>query len=125
MISQKVLGSSGYSYKTQNGVCKVTKGALVVMKATKQNGLYEIKGSVVLDLATLVSLKVKDQTTLWYRRLAHISEKGLMILKKQKLLGKDKPKKLEFCDDCMHRKMAKVKFKLAKHTLEAFLEYVH
>ncbi|GJX80863.1 retrovirus-related pol polyprotein from transposon TNT 1-94 [Tanacetum coccineum] len=51
LISLGVLDSKGFKYTSKNNVLRVSKGALVVMKATK------------------------DLTMLWHMRLGHVSEK--------------------------------------------------
>ena len=44
-ISLRVLDSNGYKYASQGGALKVSKGSLVVMKATKVDNLYKLEGS--------------------------------------------------------------------------------
>ena len=45
LISLGVLDSDCYKFISQNGVLKVFKGALVVMKEEKVGNLYRLKGS--------------------------------------------------------------------------------
>ncbi|RVX05834.1 Retrovirus-related Pol polyprotein from transposon TNT 1-94 [Vitis vinifera] len=42
------LDSNGCTYKAEGGVLRISKGALVVMKGKKINGLYTLKGSTVI-----------------------------------------------------------------------------
>ncbi|TXG72438.1 hypothetical protein EZV62_001017 [Acer yangbiense] len=125
LISLGVLDSNGYCYKAQNGVLKVMKGSMVVMKAEKRNGLYLLDGVAIIGTAAVAAPKILDKTTLWHRRLTHVSEKGLMELSKQGLLCGDKLDKLSFCDHCVYGKMIKVKFNVAKHCTQSILDYIH
>ncbi|GJW21741.1 retrovirus-related pol polyprotein from transposon TNT 1-94 [Tanacetum coccineum] len=68
LISLGVFDSKGFKYTSENGVLRVSKGALVVMKATKEKSN-------------------PDLTKLWHMRLGHMSEKGMVILKKKELQG--------------------------------------
>jgi len=46
----------------------------------------------------VASQTMQDLMKLWHIRMGHISEKGLVELKKQNLLRGDKMKGMEFCD---------------------------
>ena len=46
LISMGVLDSCGYKYTGQGGVLTLSKGNLVVMKATKVDNLYKLEGSI-------------------------------------------------------------------------------
>ena len=45
LISLVVLDSCGYKYTSQGGALTLSKGSLVVMKATKVNNLYKLEGN--------------------------------------------------------------------------------
>jgi hypothetical protein len=45
LISLGVLDSCGYKYTSQGGALTLSKGNLVVMKATKVDNLYKLEGS--------------------------------------------------------------------------------
>ena len=51
-----------------------------------------------------------NNSMLWNRRLGHVSEKGLLELSKQGLLGKEKLQELEFYKTCVYGKSSRVKF---------------
>lgn len=68
----------------------VTKGSLVVMKEIRNNGIYSLIGSTVIGNVSNVSHVKNDKSSLWHRRLGHISIKGLQELTKQNLLCGDK-----------------------------------
>ncbi|TXG65248.1 hypothetical protein EZV62_006523 [Acer yangbiense] len=76
-------------------------------------------------LSAVATPKILDKTTLWHRRLAHVSEKGLMEMSKQGLLCGDKLDKLSFCDHCVYGTMIRVKFNVAKHCTQLILDYIH
>jgi hypothetical protein len=42
LISLSTLNSLGYGYSTENGVTKITKGAIVIMKGKKIDNLYKL-----------------------------------------------------------------------------------
>ena len=52
-----------------------------------------------------------SSSTLWHKRLSHISEKGLNFLDKKKLLSNFQSAKLEKCEHCMAGKQNRVFFK--------------
>ncbi|GJY08330.1 retrovirus-related pol polyprotein from transposon TNT 1-94 [Tanacetum coccineum] len=93
LISLGVLDSKGFKYTSENGVLRVSKGALVVMKATKgTSSLYTLQGETIIGSAS-VSCSEKsnsDLTKLWHMRLGHMSEKGMVILSKRGLLDNHK-----------------------------------
>ena len=65
MISLGTLDSKGFNYKSSNGVIKVRKGVLTVMKGKKLVGnIYKLMGTTIVGGATTVEPKL-DSTTLW------------------------------------------------------------
>lgn len=79
LISLGTLDKMGYKYGSENGVMKVFKGDIPVIKANLRNGLYHLQGEVVNGLSGVVYTVPMndDKTQLWHNRLAHISERGL------------------------------------------------
>ena len=88
----------------QDGILKVSKGALVVMKAEKVGNLYRLKGSTQVSKAVVASEREEASARLWHQRLGHMSEKGLQILMKCKSLPDLKSLKLDFCKHCVYGK---------------------
>ncbi|KAI5677681.1 hypothetical protein M9H77_08631 [Catharanthus roseus] len=82
LISFGVFDTNGFSYKSENGIMKVCKGELVMLKGFKRDGLYHLIGKTVCEASALVSKTVPEKTLLWHRRIGHISEKGLHCLQK-------------------------------------------
>ncbi|KAK3018680.1 hypothetical protein RJ639_003111 [Escallonia herrerae] len=106
LISLGTLDSNGCSYRAAGGVMRIMKGALVVMKGLKQNGLYLLHGSTVTGTtATTSSSDIDSDTTkLWHMHLGHMSERGMDVLSKQGLLGRKKIGKLDFYEHCVFGK---------------------
>ncbi|CAJ2642413.1 unnamed protein product [Trifolium pratense] len=115
----------GYCTRIERGVMRISSGALVIAKGSKMNGLYILEGSTVISNALVTSVENADITKLWHLRLGHVSERGLVELAKQGLLGKEKLNKLDFCDNCTLGKQHKVKFGVGVHKSTRPFEYVH
>lgn len=103
----RLFDKQGYSIRADNGTLRINHGSLTIVKGVLRNGVYILQGNAVSDLAATVSVNL---TQMWYQRLGHISEKGLVELSKQDLLNGDKIDKLDFCEHCAlgKRKEAKV-----------------
>lgn len=77
-------------------------------------------------LAALSSNKNEsDLTRLWHMRLGHVSEKGMLILSKQGLLGGHKVAELGFCEHIIFGKQRRVSFSKAVHNTKSSLDYLH
>ena len=124
-ISLGTLDSNGFNYKSTNGVIKVSKGVLTMMKGQKLAGnIYKLMGTTIVGGVAIVEPKL-DSTTLWHMRLGHIGEHGIMKLHKRKLLKGIKTCKLDFYKYCVFGKQNKVQFKIATHKTKGILDYVH
>ncbi|WVZ61695.1 hypothetical protein U9M48_011528 [Paspalum notatum var. saurae] len=113
-------GSRGYKYSGGDGVLKVSKGSLIVMKADlKSANLYRLHGTTITGDAAVISnsLSDSDATNLWHMRLGHMSELGLQILSKRGLLDGH--------SHCVFGKHKRVKFNTSTHTSKGILDYVH
>ena len=96
LISLGTLDSNSFNYKSTNGVMKVSKGFLTMMKGQKLVGnIYKLMGSTIVGGAALVKPEL-DSTTLWHMWLRYMGERGMMKLHKRKLLKGIKTCKLEF-----------------------------
>ena len=128
MISLGTLDSNGYGYKSEGGVLKVIKGAMVVMKGQKVEGnIYKLLGSTIVggvNAATTSDSRV-DDTLLWHMRLGHMSERGMTELHKRNLLKGVKSCKLDFYKFFVLGRRCRVGFKSATHKTEGILDYVH
>lgn len=104
LISLGVLDFGGYKFTGQGGALKVSKGILVVTKATKIGNLYKLEGSTQVNEAVATSDEANEPVRLWHQRLGHMSEKGLNALINYKLLPNLKSLNLNFCKHCVLRK---------------------
>lgn len=126
LISLGALEASGYKITMEDGVLKVTKGALVVMKGTRHHNLYLLQGKTVIgNVAAVKGCTNSDDTKLWHMRLGHAGEKALQGLVKQGLLKGAKTCKLDLCEHCVLGKQTRVKFGTAIHQTKGILDYVH
>ena len=66
-----------------------------------------------------------NKTMLWHKRLAHISQKEIYYLGKQKVFGNDLVTQLEFCENCILGKQHRLSFNLSTHKPKNILDYVH
>ena len=75
LISLGVLDSCGHKFTGFDGTLKVSKGALVVMKAQRTRNLYKPIGRTQVNGTALVSEEDSGPTQLWHHHLGHMSEK--------------------------------------------------
>nr|GFB39272.1 putative polyprotein [Tanacetum cinerariifolium] len=98
-------------------VLKVSKGALIVMKADIKSAiLYHLRGSTVTGNSNVTSNSSSDTTNLWHMRLGHMSELGLTALSRRGLLDGQCVGKLKFCEQCIFGKHKRVKFNTSLRT---------
>jgi hypothetical protein len=101
LILLGTLDSNGYGYKSIDGIMKVTKGAMVVMKEQKNlKNIYKLLGSTIIGGIASVESE-SDCTILWHMQLGHISERSMLELYKKNLLKGVKTCKLDFCKFCV------------------------
>ena len=65
-----------------------------------------------------------NKTMLWHMRLGHMSERGLVELSKQGVLGVYKIEPLKFCEDCVLGKSSRVKFSTGIHNSKGTLDFM-
>jgi hypothetical protein len=75
LISLGVLDSRGYKFAGQGGALKVSKGILVVMKATNIDKPYNMEGSTQINEVVVVYEEENESTHLWPKRIGHLSKK--------------------------------------------------
>lgn len=63
LISLGMMDKNGYCYKAENGVLKVIKGAMVVLKGNLHQGLYVLQGSTVTGEVSVTESR-SDRTQL-------------------------------------------------------------
>ncbi|KAL0346370.1 UNVERIFIED_CONTAM: Retrovirus-related Pol polyprotein from transposon TNT 1-94 [Sesamum calycinum] len=123
--SQSHNEEEGLEGRWGKGIMKIMKGSLTVFKANRRRNLYVC--SVNYDILA-ASVTDYDKTSLWHKRLGHISLKGLELLQKEGVLI-DKIEKLKFCDECVMGKQHKVQFPASQtpnpSSSSGILDYVH
>ena len=115
LISVGALESLGLGVSIKEGVLKMTKGSMVVLKADRRNNLYYLKGSTVTGQVAASTSQKEDSIRLWHMRLGHAGEKAMQTLVKKGLLKGAETCKLDLCEHCIIGKKTKVKFGTASH----------
>ena len=76
------LDAHGLEFISRDGVLKILKGSMVVLKGVRCNNLYYLKGNTVIrQLATSVGTN-EESSKLWHMMLEHTGEKSLQDLAK-------------------------------------------
>ncbi|KAF3630196.1 putative protease 2-like [Capsicum annuum] len=85
VFGKGTLESLGCTYTGEGGVLKVSRGALMIMKAHRSGMLYTLLGSTITRAAVVSTSNQFDPniTKLWHMRLGHMNKKGLSILSKR------------------------------------------
>ena len=108
LISIGKLDDEVYHSHLGEGKWKLTKGSLVLARGKKNNTLYKTKARLVKREVNII--KNEASTELWHKRFGHISEKGLQVLFRKKLLP-IKGTSLLPCTHCLSGKQSKVAFR--------------
>ena len=80
------------------------KDALIVIKAEKiAVNLYMLKGDTLMEVEPSVASinSGEESMMIWYRKLSHMSERGLKILSEWRLLLGLTKVSLPFCEHCV------------------------
>ncbi|KAH9650610.1 Integrase catalytic domain-containing protein [Citrus sinensis] len=79
----------------------IIKGSMVIMKGTKNNGLYVLQRIAVTGEVSVSTSQNLNKTLIWHMRLGHMSKNGLKVLESQGVLRGDKLCPVEFCEVCV------------------------
>jgi len=109
----------------EHDMLRISHGALRITKSLKMFGLYILDDYIVIGHACIASQYSYIKIKLWHLRVGHDSERSLVELVEQSLLGKNKLEKLEFTDNCIRGKSYKVKFRSDKHHPSNPFKYAH
>jgi len=82
LISVGALEILGLEVSIRDGVLKMTKSSIVILKGVRRNNLYYLKGSIVTGQVATSIDSDDDSTRLCYMRLGHTREKSLQALEK-------------------------------------------
>ena len=78
LISTGLLDEAGYVTVFGNNAWPISKGAMIVAHGIKTRNLYMLHVSEVKN--NVVNITEQPSVSLWYRRLGHMSKKGMEIL---------------------------------------------
>ncbi|KAG8367017.1 hypothetical protein BUALT_Bualt16G0028600 [Buddleja alternifolia] len=87
IISTGKLDDDGYVSHFGEGKWKLTKGSLITAKSKKKNSLYLMQAK--LSNGEVNAAVNNFSIELWHKRLGHLSQKGMQLLAKKKLLPDD------------------------------------
>ncbi|RVX14680.1 Retrovirus-related Pol polyprotein from transposon TNT 1-94 [Vitis vinifera] len=122
LISVGQLDDEGHAILFVGGTWKVTKGVRVLARGKKTGTLYMT--SCPRD--TIAVADASTDTSLWHRRLGHMSEKGMKMLLSKGKLPELKSIDFDMCESCILGKQKKVSFLKTGRTPKAEkLELVH
>jgi len=82
LISVGALKTLGFEVSIKDGILKMTKGSMVVLKSVRQTNLYYLKGSTITGQVATSTDTDDDPTRLWHMRLGRTGEKYLQALAK-------------------------------------------
>ncbi|KAG8362914.1 hypothetical protein BUALT_BualtUnG0024500 [Buddleja alternifolia] len=83
IISTGKLDDDGYVSNFGEVKWKLTKGSLITAKGKKKNSLYLMQAKLSNGEVNAVN---SSSIELWHKRLGHLSQKGMQLLAKKKLL---------------------------------------
>ncbi|KAG8369441.1 hypothetical protein BUALT_Bualt14G0014000 [Buddleja alternifolia] len=109
IISTGKLDDDGYVSNFGEGKWKLTKGSLITAKGKKKNSLYLMQAK--LSNGEVNAAVNNSSIELWHKRLGHLSQKGMQLLAKKKLLPDVNGIELQTCVDCLAGKQHRVAFK--------------
>ena len=91
------------------------------------NNLYRMEGLVVINSTEVSAAAQEDQLAyqLWYYRIDHLSDRGLMELSRRGLIPALKKEGDDLCESCINDKQHRVRFASSNKRSEAILEPVH
>lgn len=124
LISVGMLDELGYTVKIEEGKMKVLKDSLILLKASKRNGLYIFEGHTSNNVVATVK-EQHDKTLLWQKLLRHLNDKRLQELSNRGLFGRDKVTGVDIHEHCFAGKQNIVKFTTSAHTTLGIMDYIH
>ena len=86
LISVGAFEALGLEVSVRDGVLKMTRGSMVVLKGIRRNDIYYLKSSTVTGKVVTSINSNDDCIRLWHVKLGHTGEKSLQALAKYDLL---------------------------------------
>ena len=118
LISVGQLDDEGHAILFVGGTWKVTKGARVLARGKKTGTLYMTSS----PRDTIAVADASTDTSLWHRRLDHISEKGMKMLLSKGKLPELKSIDFDMCKSCILGKQKRVNFLKTGRTPKMYLK---
>ncbi|KAH9707327.1 Integrase catalytic domain-containing protein [Citrus sinensis] len=126
LLSLGQIDNHGCKTHGENGIMKIVKGALVLMKEEKIGAnLFMLKGETLQEADACVTSNGEESTMMWHLKLGHMSEQGLKILSERKLLPGLKSISLLFCEHCVTSKQHRLKFSRSIARSKCILDLIH
>ena len=126
LLSLGQIDSHGCKTHVENEVMKITRGALVLIKAEKIGAnMFMLKGETLQEVDVCVVSNKEESTMMWHLKLGHMSEQDLKILSEQKLLSGLKSVSLPFCEYCVTSKQHRLKFSRSIVRSKCILDLVY
>nr|GEV29091.1 retrovirus-related Pol polyprotein from transposon TNT 1-94 [Tanacetum cinerariifolium] len=128
LLSLGQLDDLGYKVEIQNKIMKIIKGALVLMKGEKiAANLYQLEEEIIEEAKASISSHSPSHIFVvsWNQKLRHMSEQGMKILVKKKLIPGLIKVSLPFCEYCVISEQHCLKFKASNSRSVFVLELVH
>ncbi|BAA97536.1 retroelement pol polyprotein-like [Arabidopsis thaliana] len=124
LISLGTLENKGCWFKSKNGILKVIKGCITLMKAEKVGTLYMLKGKAVTARRRAVQ-GPKEETKMEHIKPAHMSQTSLEIPVKKGCIRKQKIGEVKVCEDRAQKEVKRIKFDSEKIVTEMKPKIVH
>ncbi|KAH9659037.1 Integrase catalytic domain-containing protein [Citrus sinensis] len=126
LLSLGPIHNHGCKTHVENGIMKIVKGALVLMKTEKVGAnLFMLKGETLQEADACVASNGEESTMMWHLKLGHMSEQCLKILSERKLLPGLKSVSLPFCEHCVISKQHRLKFSRSIARSKCILDLIH
>ncbi|XP_022861191.1 uncharacterized protein LOC111381625 [Olea europaea var. sylvestris] len=118
------LDDIGLQGRFGDGHLKIIKGSLIIFRGIKRTETYVTRASNLSHIAESSNIE-SDATLKWHNKLPHVSEKGLHIISKKGVFGRDIISKVPFCECYTLGKQHRLHFNTGKHSTSSILEYIH
>ena len=127
LLSIGQFDNLGLKTQISNGIMKVVKCALIVMKAEKTSSkLFVLQGHTLkYGDAPVASTNREESTIKWHHKLGHMSKRGIKILAERNLLPGLTSVNLPFCEHCVISKQSRLKFGRFAIKSKHILDLIH
>jgi hypothetical protein len=128
LLSIGQFDSLGCTIRIDNGIMKIIKRAMMVLKARKTvANMFVLMGETHHRAEASITLAspAEEKTMMWHQKLGHMSEKGLKVLSDQKLLPGLTKVTLPFYEHCVTSKQHRLKFDTSTTKSKYILDLIH